>query len=101
MAISRLLLHRKGTRVSNIESSLCARIAQKKRIAWLAVALSTGAILLATLHPSGHTTAPGWSWALTSGDAALAEPRASPPTSQPSWVTIGRTLARERRGVIA
>ena len=39
----------------------------------LALAASTGAILLATLHPSGHTTAPGWSWALTSGDAALAE----------------------------
>ena len=45
----------------------------KKRIAWAAVALSTLAILVATLRSGGHTVASGWSFSLASGDAALAE----------------------------
>ncbi|HET8712387.1 MAG TPA: VanZ family protein [Gemmatimonadales bacterium] len=34
---------------------------------------AVAAILLATLHGGGRTTSPGWNWAITSGDAALAE----------------------------
>src|SRR5882672_10220214 len=45
----------------------------KKRIAWAVVAVSALAILVATLHPGGAQIAPGWSFTLTSGDAALAE----------------------------
>ena len=44
-----------------------------KLFSWLVVAASTGAILLATLHPGGHSTSGGWSWSLASGEAALAE----------------------------
>src|SRR6266550_1216157 len=44
----------------------------KKRIAWAVVALSTLAILAATLHSQGGALAPGWSFSITSGDAALA-----------------------------
>jgi len=44
-----------------------------KVFSWLVVAASTGAILLATLHPGGHSTSGGWSWSLASGEAALAE----------------------------
>ena len=39
----------------------------------IAVALSVLAILVATLHVSGSTLPVGWSFSLTSGDAALAE----------------------------
>ena len=45
----------------------------KKRIAWAVVALSTLAILVATLRSQGGALAPGWSFSITSGDAALAE----------------------------
>jgi hypothetical protein len=45
----------------------------KKRIAWVAVTASTLAILVATLHSSGASLAQGWTFTLTSGDAALAE----------------------------
>jgi len=38
-----------------------------------AVALSTLGILIATLHSAGTVLPPGWSFTLTSGDAALAE----------------------------
>jgi VanZ like family len=42
-------------------------------IPWLVVAAGAGGILLATLHPAGKSISPEWSWALTSGEAALAE----------------------------
>ena len=42
-------------------------------IPWLVVAAGAGGILLATLHPGGHNVSPEWNWALTSGEAALAE----------------------------
>src|SRR6266540_1612357 len=45
----------------------------KKRIAWAVVALSTLAILVATLRSPGGALPPGWSFSITSGDAALAE----------------------------
>jgi len=44
-----------------------------RRIAWAVVALSTLFILIATLHVAGTALPPGWSFDLTSGDAALAE----------------------------
>ena len=40
---------------------------------WLPIAVSVVAILLATLHPGGHSSSSGWSWSLASGEAALAE----------------------------
>src|SRR5882762_11083197 len=39
----------------------------------IAVAVSVLAILVATLHAGGTKIAPGWSFSITSGDAALAE----------------------------
>src|SRR6266545_1667948 len=45
----------------------------KKRIAWAVVALSTLAILVATLRSQGGALPPGWSFSITSGNAALAE----------------------------
>jgi hypothetical protein len=44
-----------------------------KLFPWLILAAATGGILLATLHPGGHSTSGGWSFSLASGDAALAE----------------------------
>ena len=44
-----------------------------RTLAWLGVAASTFAILLATLHTSGSELAEGWTWSLTSGESALAE----------------------------
>src|SRR6267378_3274989 len=41
--------------------------------AWGGVVLATLAILVATLHAGGTKIAPGWSFSITSGDAALAE----------------------------
>ena len=46
---------------------------RRKQYAILAVALSTLGILIATLHASGTKLPPGWSFTLTSGEAALAE----------------------------
>jgi len=40
---------------------------------WATVGLSTLGILIATLHASGTKLPPGWSFTLTSGEAALAE----------------------------
>ncbi|MEX2156194.1 MAG: hypothetical protein WD773_05085 [Gemmatimonadales bacterium] len=39
----------------------------------IAVAVSVLAILVLTLRPAGTELAPGWSYNLTSGEAALAE----------------------------
>src|SRR5688500_2568333 len=44
-----------------------------KLFSWLVLAAATGFILLATLHESGRTISPDWSWNLASGEAALAE----------------------------
>ena len=44
-----------------------------RRLAWAGVALSTLFILVATLHVAGRTVPPGWSFALASGNEALAE----------------------------
>jgi hypothetical protein len=44
-----------------------------KLVPWLVVAASTGGILLATLHPGGHSSSGDWSFKLTTGDAALGE----------------------------
>ena len=46
---------------------------RRSQYAILAVALSTLGILIATLHSAGTVLPPGWSFTLTSGDAALAE----------------------------
>ncbi len=39
----------------------------------IAVAISVLAVLVATLHQSGETLAPGWTFSVTSGEGALAE----------------------------
>ena len=46
---------------------------RRNQYAILAVALSTLGILIATLHSEGTVLPAGWSFTLTSGDAALAE----------------------------
>ena len=46
---------------------------RSRAAAWGGVALATLAILAATLHSQGGALPPGWSFSITSGDAALAE----------------------------
>src|SRR3989441_8628148 len=48
-------------------------VRRPKTWAWAAAAAATLAICIATLHSGGGSTLSGWSFYLTSGDAALAE----------------------------
>jgi len=76
-------------------------VRRAKTWAWAAAAAATLAICIATLHSGGGSTLSGWSFYLTSGDAALAELIANLILFIPLGITLTLTGLKPMRVIAA